>query len=159
MNEAAKRSALRMIPYSVHIVGLTDGGKSTGYTGSWLSQCSFEPPMIAICVKKHSSGHRMIESSRVFSINLLGNNRQSTAELFFSPPVEKDDHLGSVQFHKGSTGAPILDLAIAYLECTTEQIVDTGGDHVIVVGKIVDSGLRSEEPALTQADGGWHYGG
>jgi flavin reductase (DIM6/NTAB) family NADH-FMN oxidoreductase RutF len=55
------------------------------------------------------------------------------------------------------TGAPLLNDAIAALECRVRDIVETG-DHTLFVGEVAGAHVRSEEAPLTLDDAGWHYG-
>ena len=59
-------------------------------------------------------------------------------------------------------GSPILEGAAVYLECRVFRIVDTGGDHDIIVGEVVGAGVSSPGEAgdmLTLPDLGWSYAG
>ena len=68
--------------------------------------------------------------------------------------------LNGVPFHDGRTGAPILDQAVAYLDCEVRQPVDAG-DHTFFVGEIVDAGFQKPEdtPVLRMEDTRMSYGG
>ena len=67
--------------------------------------------------------------------------------------------LQDVRYRTGKTGAPILDDAIAFVECEVREIANDGGDHAVVIGEVVEAGVRKDEPSLTLMDTGWHYGG
>ena len=64
-----------------------------------------------------------------------------------------------MRYRIGKTGAPILEEAIAFVECEVREIASEQGDHVIVIGEVVEAGVPRDEPALTLMDTGWHYGG
>jgi len=101
----------------------------------------------------------MIRQDRVFSINLLGKQHKSIAEHFVKPATVVGEKLKTVPHRLGKTGAPVLEEAIAYVECELREIANEHGDHAIVIGEVVEAGVLKDEPALTLMDTGWHYGG
>lgn len=159
MDEQTKKIALRMIPYNVHVVGLKGFNKVGAYTGSWIMQCSFAPPLVVIGVKRDGMGHDLLDQGKVFSINFLGKDSSSTAEYFFYPPEPTDGKLGSMPYSTDKTGAPILEDAIAYLECDVVRMIDEHGDHILYIGRVVNAVVHKDEPVLLLSDTTWHYGG
>ena len=160
MDLEAKKIALRKIPHGVFVMGVKDGHDANAFTATWLTQTSFTPPLIAVGVRKDSHSFTMITRSRVFTINFLGKDHQSIAEHFVKPATVPGEKLKAVKYQTGKTGAPILDDAIAFVECEVREIANALGDHAVVIGEVVEAGVRSKDgPALTLMDTGWHYGG
>jgi flavin reductase (DIM6/NTAB) family NADH-FMN oxidoreductase RutF len=155
----AKKVALRKIPHGVYIVGVKQDGQLNAFTATWFTQVSFTPPLVALGVKKDSHSFEMIKHSRVFTVNLLGKDQKPVAEHFVKPATIVGEKLKEVRHRLGITGAPILEDAIAYVECQVREIANELGDHAIVIGEVVEAGVRKDEPALTLMDTGWHYGG
>ena len=61
MDEKAKKTALRMIPYGLYVLtGETAGGRVTASTVNWVTQASFEPPLVAVGVKVESNAHAIV---------------------------------------------------------------------------------------------------
>ncbi len=158
MDDQAKKAILRRIPYGLFVVGAADGQRINASTVNWLSQCSFQPPLVMVAIKKGTMLHELVDAGRVFSVNLLGKDQKGMAEHFFRPVAQVGDKLGDVHFHRGSTGAPVLEDALGFVECRVREII-AGGDHDIVVGEVVEAGLNHEGPMLDLTDTGWHYGG
>ena len=158
MDTQAKKIALRKIPHGVFIIGVAHDGQLNAFTGTWLTQASFAPPLVVLGVKKDTISYRMIEQGRVFSVNVLGKDQKSIAEHFVKPASVAGEKLAGVKHRRGSTGAPILDEAIAHFECRVREIA-SGGDHAVVIGEVVDAGVRQDAEALTLKDTGWQYGG
>lgn len=158
MDKEIKKKILRKIPYGLYILGLRDGEKLHAMVGSWLSQCSFEPPLLMLGIKQGSYSHSMMEHSPFFSINFPSKDQKKLVERFFKPHEAKDGKFGEVPFRLGKNGAPVLDDAIAHLECKVRQIIQ-GGDHDVVIAEIVESELKTEAENLVMKDTGWHYGG
>lgn len=159
MDLQAKKIALRKIPHGVYIVGVAQDAQLNAFTATWFTQVSFTPPLVALGIKKDSHSFDMIKSGRVFSVNLLGKDQKSVAEHFVKPATVVGEKLKDVPHHIGKTGAPVLDEAIAYVECEVREIANERGDHALIIGEVVEAGVHRDEPALTLVDTGWHYGG
>lgn len=146
MDLEAKKTALRMIPYGLYVLtGQTEDGRVAAATVNWVTQVSFEPPLLAVGVKVGSGAHAVIDEAGAFALNVLGKDQQGTAYAFFKPVEREGDTIGGESFRTGSSGAPILENCPAYVECKLVDKVDKG-DHSIFVGEIVAAGV-SETPA------------
>jgi flavin reductase (DIM6/NTAB) family NADH-FMN oxidoreductase RutF len=144
MDEQAKKTALRMIPYGLYVLtGEAKDGRVAASTVNWLTQASFEPPLVAIGVKADSGAHEVILETRAFAVNILGKGQDSLAFTFFKSLERDGNSIGGEPFAPGKLGAPILDAAAAFLECS---LVDTlqKGDHSIFLGEVVEAGVRAE---------------
>ena len=141
MDANAKKTALRMIPYGLYVLTAAhkDGRISAG-TVNWVTQASFEPPLVVVGVKTDSAGHALIKDTKAFALNVLGKGQQALAFTFFKPAEKKDQTISGEPYRAGKTGAPILTNTPAYVECTLETTVEMG-DHSIFVGKVVDAGV------------------
>ena len=141
MDPNAKKTALRMIPYGLYVLtaGHPDGRVSAG-TVNWVTQASFEPPLVAVGVKTDAHGHALIKESKAFALNILGKGQQAVAYTFFKPAEKQGQTISGEPFRAGTTGAPILTNAPAFVECTLETTVEMG-DHSIFVGRVVDAGV------------------
>lgn len=160
MDLEAKKIALRKIPHGVYVVGVKDGTDINAFTGTWLTQVSFTPPLVALGVRKDAHSFKMIESSKVFSVSILGKEHKGIAEHFVKPAATLGEKLKDIKHHLGATGAPVLDEAVAHFECQVREIANGLGDHAVVIGEVVEASVRSKDaPALTLMDTGWHYGG
>ena len=158
MDPQAKKIALRKIPHGIFIVGVAYNGAVSAFTGTWLTQASFAPPLVVMGVKKDTLSYRLIEQGRVFSVNVLGKDQKPIAEHFVKPTATAGPKLTGYAHRAGKTGAPILEEAIAHFECEVREIA-AGGDHAVVIGEVVDAGVRQDVDALTLKDTGWNYGG
>lgn len=159
MDLQAKKIALRKIPHGVYIVGVKQDSQLNAFTATWLTQVSFTPPLVAVGIKKDSHSLAMIKQDRVFSVHLLGKDQKAIAEHFVKPAAVVGEKLKEVRYRLGKTGAPVLEDAIAYVECELREIANEQGDHAVVIGEVVEAGVHQDVPALTLMDTGWHYGG
>ena len=159
MDLQAKKTALRKIPHGVYVVGVKQDAQLNAFTATWFTQVSFTPPLVALGIKKDSHSFEMIKRDRVFSVNILGKDQKSLAEHFVRPATVVGEKLKDVRHRVGRTGVPVLEDAIAFVECEVREIANEPGDHAVVIGEVVEAGVRTDEPALTLMDTGWHYGG
>lgn len=159
MDQQAKKIALRKIPHGVYVIGVVQDGRLNAFTGTWLTQVSFAPPLVAMGIRKDSHSLSMIRQAKVFSVNILGKDQKAIAEHFVKPATVIGEKLKDVPHHAGKTGSPLLDEAIAFVECEVREIANETGDHAVVIGEVIEAGVRKDEPALILMDTGWHYGG
>lgn len=133
MDADAKKTALRMIPYGIYVLTANDGKGNVGAaTVNWVTQGSFTPPLLVVGVKADSGAHTVVKGTGRFVLNFLGKDQKDLAFGFFKPAKLEDGKLSGQAFHAGANGAPILDAAIAAVECTVSQIVELGDHHVFV---------------------------
>ena len=144
MNSEAKKTALRMIPYGLYVLTAEDAdGRISGATVNWVTQTSFQPPLVAVGVKQDSLVHDIIKKSGSFALNVLGKNQQGMAYAFFKPAEREGGKLGGHDFHRGEGGCPLLDEAPAFVECTLSGSVEKG-DHSLFVGEVIQAGVNQE---------------
>jgi flavin reductase (DIM6/NTAB) family NADH-FMN oxidoreductase RutF len=139
MDADAKKTALRMIPYGIYVLTADDGkGNVAGATVNWVTQTAFNPPLIVAGVKTDSGAYSIIKDTKNFTLNMLGKEHKGLAFTFFKPAAMVDGKLSGQAVHKGANGAPILDAALAAVECKVTSIVEQG-DHHIVVAEVVEA--------------------
>ena len=139
MDADAKKTALRMIPYGIYVLTADDGkGGVAAATVNWVTQTAFNPPLVVVGVKTDSHAYPLIKNTKNFTLNMLGKEHKGLAFTFFKPAQLADGKLSGQAIHKGSNGAPILDAALAAIECKVTSIVEQG-DHHIVIGEVVEA--------------------
>src|SRR5665213_981323 len=139
MDADAKKTALRMIPYGIYVLTADDGaGNVSAATVNWVTQTAFNPPLVVVGVKTDSHAYPLIKSTKTFTLNMLGKAHKGLAFTFFKPAQLEGGKLSGQAIHKGSNGAPILDAALAAVECKITSIVEQG-DHHIVVAEVVEA--------------------
>jgi flavin reductase (DIM6/NTAB) family NADH-FMN oxidoreductase RutF len=143
MDADAKKTALRMIPYGIYVLTSDDGKGTVGAaTVNWVTQTAFAPPMVVVGVKTDSGAYAALKTARTFALNMLGKEHKNLAFTFFKPAKLENGMLSGQSFQRGAaSGQPILDAAIAAVECKVKTIVEEG-DHHIVVGEVIDAHLR-----------------
>jgi len=167
MDTYAKNTAMRMIPYGVHVLtAQSEEDKAMGAVVSWVTQASFSPPLVVVAIRVGSAMHNVAREARAFTINTLDKQHDGLARTFFQTVWEKGGTLAGESFRNGSTGAPILDCAAGYIECKLDLCLEKG-DHSIFIAEVVDAGIkgqiegRPDEVGLLLSDigGDVYYGG
>ena len=139
MNADAKKTVLRMIPYGIYVLTAEDGaGNIAAATVNWVTQTAFVPPLLVVGVKTDSGAYKIIQAAKTFALNMLGKEHKGLAFTFFKPAQLEGGKLSGQAIHKGANGAPILDAALAAVECKVTSIVEQG-DHHIVVGEVIEA--------------------
>lgn len=149
MDSEAKKTTLRMIPYGLYVLTATAGDELAAATVNWVTQASFEPPLVVVGVKTDSETYRLLSTSGAFALNVLGKGQNELATAFFKPSVRDGDTVNGERFHPGATGSPILESTPAYAECRVVERLERG-DHAIVVGEVVEAGVTA--PITGRAD-------
>ena len=167
MNADAKKTTLRMIPYGIYVLTADDGKGNVGAaTVNWVTQSSFSPPLVVVGVKADSGAHTVVKGTGKFVLNMLGKDGKGAAFTFFKPATVADGKISGQAFHVGANGAPILECAIAAVECTVKEVLELG-DHSIVVAEVTEAHLmkapegRADAAILEMKDLGdnVYYGG
>ena len=143
MDPNAKKTALRMIPYGLYVLtGEAKDGRVAAATVNWVTQASFEPPLVVVGVKADSSAHAIIRESGAFGLNVLGREQQSMAFAFFKPVEREGNTISGQPVRAGGLGAPILENAPAWVECRLVESIEKG-DHSVFLGEVVDAGVAA----------------
>lgn len=158
MDPAQKKNALRMLTYGLYVVTARDGARVGAGTITWLSQSSFEPPLVMVGIQRDSTLNEAIVASRAFAVHIIGKSQKKLATAFFKTAAAQGDQLSGFAFAAGVTGAPVLADVPAWFECRVVEEIDRG-DHTVFVAEVVEAGVRREEEPLTLKDAGFNYGG
>jgi flavin reductase (DIM6/NTAB) family NADH-FMN oxidoreductase RutF len=125
---------------------LRDDGHPAGLTASAVCSVSLQPTLLLACVDRASESHRFVEGSGVFAVNVLEEGEGETLARRFGSSTGEDKFLGTA-FHAERTGAPVLDAALAWLDCRVRNAYD-GGDHTIFVGEVEAAETREGTPLV-----------
>jgi 3-hydroxy-9,10-secoandrosta-1,3,5(10)-triene-9,17-dione monooxygenase reductase component len=138
------RRVLGQFATGVTVITAMDGEEPAGVVANSFTSVSLDPPLVLFCVARTSSTWPRIERARCFAVNILGEHQEETSRLFATRDV---DRFASVEWHVGVGGSPVLEDCLAYLDCEFWAEYD-GGDHIIVVGRVLDLGVPREAGPL-----------
>jgi flavin reductase (DIM6/NTAB) family NADH-FMN oxidoreductase RutF len=121
----------------------TEAGQAYGTTVSAFASLSLDPPMVTISLDRESVllGH-VLRSGRI-GINVLAHGQQDLATTFARSRPDKFEHAS----WKWDNGLPRIDNVASWLACEVERTVP-GGDHIIVLGRVVHADNTSALPLI-----------
>jgi flavin reductase (DIM6/NTAB) family NADH-FMN oxidoreductase RutF len=160
MDASAKKTVLSSFPYGVYAVTVQHGGVEHGMTANWVTQASFDPPMVVVAVENVSKTIGMIRDARHFAVTLLpADQRDLAAKLGRSSSTVAQKLKGVKTKPAPASATPVLADGLGWLDC---RLVATlpAGDHTLVLGEILDAGVeQTGAQPLTVESAGFSYAG
>ena len=140
---------LAHMTYGIYV--LTTRHKSTinGMIASWVSQVSFEPPLIMAAVHPNRYSHTLLNESGHFALHILAKDQIAMVARFKGPDTEAK--FNSLAWSDGITGCPVLADCIGCLECRIRQHI-APGNHTLYVGEVIHSIFNREATPLSTLD-------
>jgi flavin reductase (DIM6/NTAB) family NADH-FMN oxidoreductase RutF len=138
----------RMV-HGIYVLTASHGGRINGMIASWVSQVSYEPPLIMVAVHPGRFSHHMIERQGAFALHIIPKRRMDFLQLFKGP--DPDAKFASLPWSRGITGAPLLEDCIACMECEIKTSLRPG-NHTLFIGQVVEARLFSNEDPLSTLD-------
>ena len=150
-------AALGKVSSGMFIVTAADDDARTGILASWVQQASFEPPMITVAVKKGRKIEEFLKEDAPFAVNVIGETGKRLIQRFVKGVEPDQDLFEGLEVSKGESGAPVVDEALAYLECKVRGTLDAG-DHTVYTGEVISGKLLSDGPPRVHVrESGLHY--
>ncbi|MGI8751968.1 MAG: flavin reductase family protein [Acidimicrobiales bacterium] len=132
--------------FATGVVVVTGAARSgpAGLTCQSFFSLSLDPPLVAVAPSRRSRSWPAIRPSGAFCVNILAATQESLGRAF---ATSGGDKFAGVGWSPATTGSPRLHDVLAWLDCRMVDAHD-GGDHHLVVGRIVDMGTSAGEPLL-----------
>jgi flavin reductase (DIM6/NTAB) family NADH-FMN oxidoreductase RutF len=147
------------IPNALALVGSRAGDRRNAMTTSWITQLSMEPVLIGIGVDNKAVTHELISEGRCFTVNLWDAAETKVFVKFSKPATDEGEALNGRPVRAATTGAPVFDDAIAWLDCEVRQQLDLGS-HTLFIGEVVDAAIRDDTATpASMRDTRMKYGG
>lgn len=161
MDAAAKKHALRLVPYGLYLAGSrhADGHTAVSLV-SWFTQTSFDPPLVVLGMHKEGEAYKGVKETGVLAVSLLGAAQKDLVKPFFKHVAVADGKAGPLAVRMGAaTGCPLLTDLPASLELRHRQTLELG-DHATVVFEVVEAHVHHADlAALDHKAAGLHYAG
>jgi flavin reductase (DIM6/NTAB) family NADH-FMN oxidoreductase RutF len=154
-----KQKALRLLSNGVYVLASRSEDRYGAATITWVSQASFKPPLIMAAVRRESKVFKCLAESGYAVLHVVGDRQHEIARRFFFPTHTVCGTINGEAFMEGKTAAPVFPNLPAYIECQLDRIVDTDGDHAVVILRVVEADCREKVRPLTMAATPWNYGG
>lgn len=146
------RRALSQFPTGVTVITTNDKqGEPVGVTASSFNSVSIEPPLILWSIDKGAHSLAAFENAEYFAVNVLNRDQVDISNRFAS---RGEDKFKDINCHQGLGGAPLLTDYAAQFECKTWAVYE-GGDHLILVGEVLDYRYNDNELPLVFARGSY----
>ncbi|MDX6402425.1 MAG: 3-hydroxy-9,10-secoandrosta,3,5(10)-triene-9,17-dione monooxygenase reductase component [Gaiellaceae bacterium] len=145
---------MRRFPAPVAVVTASVEGERFGLTVGSLVSLSLAPPLVGISIGKESSSHEPLRQAGGWAASLLTESQQPVAQHFARRGIPPVAMWTGVDVRDGTRG-PLVQGALAWLECRTVSEHDAG-DHTIFVGEVESTELGANGPGLVYRDGGFH---
>ena len=158
MDPKLKKQVLRTFTYGLYAVSCANEGEVNIFTANWLTQVSFDPPLLAVSVENISKSLPMILRSRKCTVNVLRSGDRELAGKLGKSALQHPDKLVNTTFHLGLNGCPILDDALAWVACELRHTLEAG-DSTLIIAEVIDVGMLGEGQPLTMAESGFRHAG
>jgi flavin reductase (DIM6/NTAB) family NADH-FMN oxidoreductase RutF len=142
-------SALGKMTYGIYVLTSFKGEEINGMIASWVSQISYEPPLVMAAVHPNRYSHHTIDKSGCFALHILNKDQKDYLSRFKEP--DPGAKFSSIQWNRGITGCPILTDCIAYMECKIVSRIQPG-NHTLYIGEIVEADIFSDAVAMSTQD-------
>ncbi len=145
-NNEMFKEVMSRFPTGVTIVtGEREGGAPVGFTANAVASVSLEPQLMLVCADRDSASLPVLLNRRTFGVSVLRAEDEAIAYRFSRE--NPDERFRNIQLRPTSVGPPVLQRALAWLGCRVWKHLEAG-DHVILIGEVVDAGVGSEGPPL-----------
>ncbi|NUT39657.1 MAG: flavin reductase family protein [Thermoactinospora sp.] len=139
------RSALAQHAAGVVIVTAHSEGVPVGLTATSFTSASLDPPLVQFSIDRESTTWPWLRLADYFTVNVLGGDQAPLATRFARRGI---DRFGEpTRWRPCQYGTPLLEGAAAHIVCrpyATHEI----GDHVLVVGEVLETAVHQERPLL-----------
>jgi len=158
-----RRRVLWKLPMGLYVLGSRAGGRRNLMTINWAMQVSMQPKHLAVSVEASAVTHTLVSEGRCFSLSLINREQRAEVRRFVKPAVEDATArtLSGMPYRAEVTGAPIPEIALAWLDCELRHRLEVG-THTLFVGEVVDAGFADggeDAAVLRMEDTRMSYGG
>jgi len=140
------RKVLGHFATGVTVVTTKSNDELLGLTVNAFSAVSLSPPLVLVCIESAASTCEGIKKSGIFAVSILSFAQQEVSSLFARKGFK--GKFESVRTRSMITNSPVLENALAFVECNVRSTYPEG-DHTIFVGEVINLGLLSDQNALT----------
>ena len=141
--------AFGKMTYGIYALTSKAGEAVNGMIASWVSQVSYDPPLIMVAVHPSRYTHRLVEQGGCFALHVLSDGQTDFLARFKRPDV--DQKFSTLEWTTGLTGCPILSDCLAYFECGLKAHYRPG-NHTLFIGEVIAAGRIKDGKPFTSMD-------
>jgi flavin reductase (DIM6/NTAB) family NADH-FMN oxidoreductase RutF len=159
MDDAIKKEALRLFTYGLYAVSVRAGERRNAFTANWLSQVSFDPPLVALSVDNTAASLELIRAAGRFVVNVYDAEQRELAGRLGKTLSRSPEKLEGIALGETASGQPYLRETLGWVEVAVERELPAG-DSTLFLARVVDAGMQwhGEEPLTMRAAGFKHAG-
>jgi len=159
MDEAARKRVLRLFTYGLYAFTAREGETASAMTANWVTQVSFDPPLLAVSLERSSRTGMMARRTGQFALCVYAEEQRELAGQLGRHSVKVPDKFVGVAWDPGVvTDCPILAGTLGAVECRITDTMDAG-DSVLVVAEVLAAHAFAESAPLTMVAAGWKHAG
>ncbi len=142
------RKAMGSFATGVTVITVDQDGEVHGMTANAFASVSLDPVLVLVCVDQRARTHAHLHARKRFGVNVLASDQKATSE-YYARSTETHQHpeAAVARFDRTANGTPVLQGALAYLECRLHS-AEKAGDHTIFIAEVEDVVVREGEPLL-----------
>ena len=129
----------------ITVVTTRDARGPRGMTANAVASLSLEPTLFLVCIDRRAGSHEAMRRAGRFAVNVLAEDQEAVSR-FFAGPTDEAAPMGPHAWRASEGGSPLLEDALAWLDCRTRDVLD-GGDHAVFVGEVLDCAIQRPEAA------------
>ena len=158
-----RRRVLWKFPSGLYVIGSrsADGSEQNLMTANLVTQVSFSPKLVGVSIEEEAMTHRLVADGGAFTVNVLDREDRAIVRKFTKPVEVVGSEANGFAFHAAPvTGSPVLDQAVAFVDCRVWRAVECG-TSTFFIGEVVDAGFQRDEETevLRMEDTRMNYGG
>jgi flavin reductase (DIM6/NTAB) family NADH-FMN oxidoreductase RutF len=160
MDLGAKKTVLRQFTYGLYAVTAAHDGERGVFTANWLSQVSFEPPLVMLSVERDSSTLPLIQASGLFAICPFSSEQKDLAGALGRPKARAGDKFTTLDLRviETESGCPALADCLGYVVCRVRDEL-AAGDSVVFSGEVIEARALNEGSPLGMREAGFRHAG
>jgi flavin reductase (DIM6/NTAB) family NADH-FMN oxidoreductase RutF len=142
------RKALGCFATGVTVITVDHAGGIQGMTANAFTSVSIDPLLVLVCVDRRARTHAHLNAKKRFGVNVLAEDQREISEYYaLSSATRQQANCRRASFQRTRFGTPVLDGALAYLECRLRAAQDSG-DHTIFIAEVEEIAVREGQPLL-----------
>jgi flavin reductase (DIM6/NTAB) family NADH-FMN oxidoreductase RutF len=143
------RRAMGCFATGVTVITVNDEGTVEGMTANAFTSVSLHPLLVLVCVDRQARTHAHLHARKRFGVNVLAEGQRAIADYYARPDRTHDraEQESGACFDRTVHDTPVLQGALAYLECRL-QTIQEAGDHTIFIAEVEQVVVREGDPLL-----------
>jgi flavin reductase len=154
VSQQAFRDAMAKMGAAVNIVTSDGPAGKVGFAATAVCSVTDTPPTLLVCLNRSASVFQAVMENRTLCVNVLAGTHDRLSSLFGGKtPV--DERFAAASWHRGVSGAPVLDDAVVSFDCVVTEGLDVG-THRVLFCSVLSVGAGEDADALIYYKRGYH---